>query len=224
MGEIKSAMALIACHECDLLQRERDVPPGGKALCARCGALLYRNVPRSIDRSLALTFAAGVTFVIANVFPFVTISAAGRFVQTTIFGSILEMWKQGMALVAPMVFLNAIAIPGLSILATGYVLMRSRLGGPPGHLIDVLRLLQVFKPWGMVEVFLLGLLVSVVKLGSYARVIPDVALWAIGVLVLLTATLSTVFEPREIWARIDAARLLNAPAQTDRAERGEGRP
>jgi paraquat-inducible protein A len=213
-------MSLIACHECDLLQREGDVPPGGKALCVRCGALLYRNAPDSIDRSLALTVAAAVTFVIANVFPFVTISAAGRFVQTTIFGSIVEMWKQGMVFVAPMVFLNAIAVPGLSILATGYVLVRSRLGGPAGHLIDVLRLLQMFKPWGMVEVFLLGLLVSVVKLGSYARVIPDLALWAIGVLVLLTAALATVFEPREIWARIDAARLRDASSRGARAERG----
>jgi paraquat-inducible protein A len=213
-------MSLIACHECDLLQRESDVPPGGKALCVRCGALLYRNVPDSIDRSLALTVAAGVTFVIGNVFPFVTISAAGRFVQTTIFGSILEMWKQGMVLVAPMVFLNAIAIPGLSILATGYVLMRSRLGGPAGHLIDVLRLLQMLKPWGMVEVFLLGLLVSVVKLGSYARVIPDLALWAIGALVVLTAALVSVFEPRDVWARIDAASLRDAAARGARTERG----
>lgn len=214
-------MPLIVCHECDLPQRESDVPPGGKALCARCGALLYRNVPDSINRSLALTFAAGVTFMIANFFPFVTISAAGRFVQTTIFGAVLEMWKQGMVLVAPMVFLNAIAIPGLSILATGYVLLHARSGGPPGHLIEVMRLLQLFKPWGMVEVFLLGLIVSVVKLGAYARVIPDLALWAIGVLVLLTAANATVFDPREIWTRIEAARRRYDPPGGGHGVRGE---
>lgn len=200
-------MPLIACHECDLVQREAECPLGGRTLCVRCGALLYRTVPESIDRSLALALAAAVVFVIANAFPFVIISAAGRAVQTTIFGSVLEMWKQGMVLVAVMVFVNAIAIPGGSILATGYVLVRARFGGPPGHLIDVLRLLQLFKPWGMMEVFLLGLLVSVVKLGSYARVVPDVALWAIGALVLLTAAQASVFEPREIWMQIDAQRL-----------------
>lgn len=199
-------MSLIACHECDLLQRECEVPPGGKAQCARCGALLYRNVPDTVNRSMALTLTAAIAFVVANVYPFVTISAAGRAVQATIFGSILEMWKQGMALVAPMVFLNAIAVPGASILATGYVLVRMRRGGRPGHLIEVLRLLQLFKPWGMMEVFLLGLLVSVVKLGSYARVAPDVALWAIGTMVLLTAAIATVFDPRFVWIWIDSER------------------
>jgi paraquat-inducible protein A len=29
---------LIACHECDLLQRETPLPRGGVARCARCGA------------------------------------------------------------------------------------------------------------------------------------------------------------------------------------------
>ncbi len=199
-------MSLIACHECDLLQRECEVPPGGKAQCARCGAVLYRNVTDTVNRSMALTLTAAIAFVVANVYPFVTISAAGRDVQATIFGSILEMWKQGMVLVAPMVFLNAIAVPGASILATGYVLLRMRRGGRLGPLIEVLRLLQLFKPWGMMEVFLLGLLVSVVKLGAYARVAPDVALWAIGTMVLLTAAIATVFDPRFVWIWIDAER------------------
>lgn len=199
-------MPLIACHECDLLQQECTVPPGGKAQCARCGALLYRNVPDSMNRSLALTVTAAIAFTVANVYPFVTISAAGRVVQATIFGSVLEMWKQGMILVAPMVFLNAIAFPGASILATGYVLLRVRHGGRPGHLIEVLRLLQLFKPWGMTEVFLLGLIVSVVKLGAYARVAPEVALWAIGSMVLLTAAIATVFDPRIVWIWIDEER------------------
>ena len=204
-------MGLIACHECDLLQRESDVQVAGRVVCSRCGSLLYRNVPGSVDRSLALTIAAAITFVIANVFPFVTISAAGRFVQSTILGSILEMWKQGMLLVAPLVFLNAVAIPGMSILATGYVLVRTKFGKTPRHLIEVLRLLRKVKPWGMVEVFLLGLLVSVVKLGAYARVIPDTALWAIGVLVLFTAAISTVFDPRVIWKQIEVDRLNREP-------------
>jgi paraquat-inducible protein A len=190
----------------------------------RCGALLYRNVPDSMDRTLAFTVAAAITFVVANVFPFVTISAAGRVVQATIFGSVLEMWKQGMFLVAPMVFLNAIALPGASILATGYVLVHVRRGGPPGHLIDVLRLLQLFKPWGMVEVFLLGLIVSIVKLGSYARVVPDLALWAIGVLVFLTAAIASVFEPRAIWARIEVGRRADGLDGGDRPVRKEGTP
>jgi uncharacterized paraquat-inducible protein A len=52
----------------------------------------------------------------------------------------------------------------------------------------------------MIEVFLLGLLVAMVKLASMATVIPGIALWAFGALTIaLTATLS--FDPRRLWAR-----------------------
>ena len=45
---------LIACHACDGAHRIVPVPEGGKALCGRCGGLLYRNLPSSLDHSAAL--------------------------------------------------------------------------------------------------------------------------------------------------------------------------
>jgi paraquat-inducible protein A len=60
------------------------------------------------------------------------------------------------------------------------------------------KLLQMLRPWGMVEVFLLGVLVAIVKLGSMAQVIPGAALWAfVGLTVLLTVVMS--FNPRAFW-------------------------
>ena len=59
---------LIACHECDLLHSISPIPSGGKALCTRCGAFLYRNTPNSHDRALALNLAALMFFIMANAF------------------------------------------------------------------------------------------------------------------------------------------------------------
>jgi len=69
----------------------------------------------------------------------------------------------------------------------------------------ILRALDAIQPWGLVEVFMLGLLVSLVKLEMYARVVPGVALWAFGGLLLVFTAMSAAFEPRNIWARIGAA-------------------
>lgn len=55
---ITTKASFIACHECDLLQREIQLLPGGVARCARCGAKLYRVEHRSIEHTLALTPAA----------------------------------------------------------------------------------------------------------------------------------------------------------------------
>ena len=58
----------------------------------------------------------------------------------------------------------------------------------------------------MVEVFLLGVLVSVVKLENLASVVPGIALWSFGALMFLMAALAAVFDPRGLWARREAAR------------------
>ena len=89
------AAPLIACHECDLLQRETAVPPGGTARCARCDAVLYRNRPDSLNRSLAFAVGAAVFFVIANAFPLVGLEVQGERVQTTLFGAARALYVLG---------------------------------------------------------------------------------------------------------------------------------
>jgi paraquat-inducible protein A len=69
----------------------------------------------------------------------------------------------------------------------------------------LVKLLLSLRPWGMVEVFLLGVLVAFIKLSSMAHVIAGPALWAFGILtVLLTAVIS--FDPRAFWEMAFEAR------------------
>jgi paraquat-inducible protein A len=52
----------------------------------------------------------------------------------------------------------------------------------------------------MVEVFMLGVLVALVKLAHIASAIPGVALWSLGALMLLIAAVAASFDPRRVWA------------------------
>ena len=52
---------LVACHDCDLLQKIPPLPPRGAAKCPRCGALLRRQRPNAVERTLALA-VAGLSF------------------------------------------------------------------------------------------------------------------------------------------------------------------
>ncbi len=72
------------CPECDVVQREPPIPGRGRVLCARCGALLYRHVPRGIERALAYGVTAAVAFVIANVAPVLALETRGDRVSTTV--------------------------------------------------------------------------------------------------------------------------------------------
>ena len=78
---------IIACRECDLLQREVTPPLHGTAQCARCGAELFRNKPASLEHTLAFLMAAAIFFLIANAFPLLTLEAQGVRNTTTLFGA-----------------------------------------------------------------------------------------------------------------------------------------
>src|SRR5882672_2614261 len=197
---------LIACHECDLLQREVPLPRGGVAKCGRCGAELYRSRPDSLERTLAFTAAAILLFVIANSFPIVGLKLQGQLIETSLFHTVKTLYDEDMKPVAALVFVTTMLMPALELLAMAWLLLPLRLGRVPPHFAPVFRMLQAVRPWGMVEVLMLGVLVSMVKLAHLATLVPGVALWSFGALMLLMAAVAATFDPRELWARVGVAR------------------
>jgi paraquat-inducible protein A len=194
---------LIACHYCDLLQREIPLKPGCAASCSRCGAVLYRNATDSIERTLAYTLAAAVLFVIANVFPIFAIEIQGSHSTINLLGAVRSLWDQQMQFISLLVFLTTILIPALELVTMIYLLLPLKFRHVPAGVSHVLRMMQVVEPWSMVEVFMLGVLVSLVKLTNSFKVIPGVALWSFGCLTLLLAAAAASFSARDVWERLE---------------------
>lgn len=197
-----SSPNLIACHECDQLQREIALPPGGAATCRRCGALLYRNNLGALDRTLALLLAASVCFILANTFPIVGIEVQGNHSATTLFGAVQTLWREDMPLIAALVLFTTILAPAFELATTIFVLAALRFGASLVGLPLLLRLVLASEPWSMIEVFMLGVLVSVVKLSHLAGIMPGIALWAYAALMLLLAAATATLNARDLWARM----------------------
>src|SRR6266702_183913 len=196
------SVSLVACHECDLLQRESAVPRDGTLRCARCRAELYRDHPDSTDRALAYTLTCIVLFVIGNVYPIVGLAVNGDLVETTLLGAARVLYKDGMWPLAGLVLATTFLMPLLQITAMAYLLVPLRLNRRPYRADLVFRLMHLAQPWGMTEVLILGMLVALVKLAHIASVVPGVALWSFGALMLLLAAASSAFDPRALWQRI----------------------
>ena len=194
---------LIACHECDLVQRAPLPHAGNTVCCRRCGAQLYRLTRDGLDRCLAMTIAAGILFIVANAFPIVSLELQGRRTATTLFGAVHALYAQDMELVAALVFVTTILVPALELLAMTWLLAPLKFGRVAPGLSIGYRWIQTARPWGMIEVFMLGVLVSLAKLAHVAAVEPGVALWSFGALVILLAAAASSFEPHELWARVD---------------------
>ena len=164
--------SLIACPDCDLLQRLPDLAPGASARCPRCDRELWRRREDSLDRTLALTLAAAVLYVIANSVPMLGLTAVGREASTTVIGGAEQLWNDGPTIVAVLVLFTAVVAPALQIGFMLAIVLGARRERPPRWVGTLLRHHPTTRTWSMIEVMLLGVLVALIKIADYATVIP----------------------------------------------------
>ena len=97
---------LIACHDCDLVNRVGPVPEKSTARCSRCNGVLLQPKPNSLERSLALTLMSLILFVLANTFPFLGFKIGANVHETNLITGIHELYIQGKWPMATVVFLT----------------------------------------------------------------------------------------------------------------------
>jgi len=197
--------SLVACPDCDLLQRIPEVPAGASVRCSRCDKELWRHKPDSHNRTLALTIAALILYIIANTIPMLGLRAAGRESFTTVIGGAEQLWEDGDPTVAVLVLFTAVIAPALQIGFMLLILLACRRERPPFWAGLLLQHLHFTRTWTMIEVMLLGVLVSLTKIAEYATVLPGVALFTLFALVVVLAAIQSSFDPREVWQRIEWA-------------------
>jgi paraquat-inducible protein A len=198
-----SAEHIVACHDCDALHRVPPLRERAVARCRRCGAVLRSRRRDSVEGVLALSVAALVMFVVANSFPFMTIELSGQRVHSSLASGVWQLWQQGHAALAGLVLFTTIIAPGLQVGLMLYVTAPVFAGRMPWRARAAFRAVRLLCPWGMAEVFLLAVIISVVKLGDMAEVIPGIALWGLAGLVLLLAASAALLEPRQLWERLE---------------------
>jgi paraquat-inducible protein A len=196
----------VACPDCDLLHRLGDMAPGSTARCGRCGGLLRKRRPQSIERTLALVLGAAVLFVVANSFPFLSFDMKGQETQTTLITGVEDLWRQGKPELAGLVFLTIFLAPLLQISILLYVLLPLHRGRLPWQMPGAFRLLHRVEPWSMMEVFMIGILVALVKLMGMATIVPGLALWAFVLLFLLITGAVASLDRQAVWERAEELR------------------
>ena len=194
----------IACPDCDLLQKIPILPKKTSARCVRCGAVLYRQKTDSINRTLAWTFTALTFFVLANTYPFLAMKSGGLVQETELITGIIQLYRQGLPEIAILVMLTCLIFPLLDMVGTVYILLPLKLNRPsPKGAIQVFRLIQHIRPWGMVEIFMLGILVALVKLAKMASIIPGLALYSFVALMFSIAAATACLDSHLIWEKLD---------------------
>lgn len=199
-------LTLINCHDCGLLQRVKHLPQDGAVKCCRCDATLRKRQRiepgKSVEHTLALVIAAIVLFIIANVFPIISLQVEGHEMSSTLYSGVSYLYTHDMKLLSGLVFLTSIGAPLIQLAGLLYILLPLNFGWIPWRAPQVYRVVRVITSWSMLEVLMLGILVSVVKLSAMATVIPGIALWSFGILIFLIAAILTDLDTEMLWEQI----------------------
>ncbi|MEL6314028.1 MAG: paraquat-inducible protein A [Pseudomonadota bacterium] len=195
---------LIACPKCDAVYDVADLETGGRVRCDVCHHPLItprRNAGLFI---IAMSSAALILVMTALFMPFISIHRFGFTKQTTILDAALA-FSEGPMIVLALVTLGLIVgLPALRFLLTIYTLTPIVLDRRPWPGANrAFRLSEKLKPWSMVEIFVIGTAVALVKLTDLARVELGPAFWMFVALVILIFVKDTVTCRWTIWRALE---------------------
>jgi len=191
-----------ACEECDLLVPATALAVGETSSCPRCGHTLSAHLPQQELRPIAYGFAALIMFVLSNAFTFMSFSAKGVGQEMTFLQCITTLVDQGYLFLGAVLSLTLIGLPLVYIGSIMLVLWRLDKDLHSNALRSLGRLLCRIKPWLMVDVFLIGVLISLVKLMGMADIKMGLSFWAfVGYTVLLIKMISSL-DRMWLWQRL----------------------
>lgn len=202
----------IDCPDCGLLQSLPEPKPGHGRHCQRCGLSFGHGLSWQ-DAAPALALTVLIMFLLANFFPLMGIELAGREQSVRLGSGVSGLAAHDLAPLAIFVLILSILAPLGRVVALGLVLVNLRHDRPvPAYLAPLLSWAERLRPWAMLDVFLVGALVSLTKLHDLARIDIGIGFWALGLLVLALAVFDMVTDRRALWDRISPpARLAAIP-------------
>ncbi|HTW93590.1 MAG TPA: paraquat-inducible protein A [Tepidisphaeraceae bacterium] len=196
----------IGCRVCGQVHAAERLDPGMVARCSRCGAVIARGIPNSLHLTAAFSIAALILYVPANLLPILRLDMYGATSQNTVWQGVQMLFQDGDVLVAVVVFLASIFIPLLKIFGLFFLVATTKWNVKRLKMsrIWVYRVIDAVGRWAMLDVFVLAVLVSLVKLGRLATIIPGQGLLAFALVVVFTLLASASFDPQLIWEKPEA--------------------
>lgn len=191
---------LVVCNECDVVHERIELARGTVARCRRCNALLGRGHVLGTEKLLAFAVASLLLIVIGNSAPIVTLDLQGVVSRATLPEAIEATWNAGQPLVAVLTAATALVFPLMLTVLRLYLLGSLVRGIVPRGFVPAMHMLGFVTRWGMVEVFMMGTLVAVVRCASLTSATPGIGLFAYAAVTLLITAI-TAAGTHSLWKR-----------------------
>lgn len=191
---------LVACASCDWLHYRTVIETGTRASCTRCGHELYSRKPFSVDRTLAASLAGLIFLILSLSLPFLSLSRGGISSSISVLDAVSALWASDMRWLGIMSLAMIALLPTvrLGLLAWVMFRLRYRLGVLPSMRM-AMRWAERLEPWAMAEIFMVGVVVSLVKISDLATLTVGLAFWSLLGLILTTSLISVYLCKDSVW-------------------------
>ena len=193
----------VACHHCDALSPKPELKEGQIAKCGRCGAKLFERKVNSINRTFAISGAGLLLLFPAFYFPLFGVNALGTFNQASLIDCIGMLIANDYYLVAMSVFIFTIAVPSIRLIAAFFIVSCIKLNIVRPYLLQFFRSYHQLDHWAMLQVFLLGVIVSIYKLLESSELTFGIGLVSFIALLTCTTVVYVTLDQHYIWERLE---------------------
>ena len=194
---------LTACHGCDLLVEEGNIPPRSKATCPRCGSFLYEPKENTVNNSLALVVTGLLILWPAISMPIIEMTILGDTSFNSLLNAVMKIYEAGYSWVAFVVFFTSILAPTAKLLVLLTVLLHIKFKRHTKLLPRLFRYYVKLDTWEMLDVYIIAMLVSVIKLFDIAAIHGGLGLYCFVGLLLTSILVTVKLDKKQIWESIE---------------------
>jgi len=192
---------LIICKKCHTLHKRIPLLHKKKALCSQCGVLLYQNNPNIINRTLAMVLTAAISLFLAFYFTIISINIQGLERDLNLYALFLVLLEHHQYIVGIIFIFLIFIFPITIILSMLIVLLLMQQKKNPYLVKRLLILLAYIRPWSMIDIFFISLLVAMVKLFDYAAIEVGVAFIAFVFTLILDIIITKSISFDALWRK-----------------------
>ncbi len=204
MDDVQSNGELIACPHCDALQKLPELDVGQKAVCIQCDHTLSYSIHESLERPLACSIAGTILLILSVSFPFLSFEASGREQSISLMQSSLELYRHGHSVLSLLSLAFIVLVPATMLVAIMALLGPLMFKKRPVAGEALASTIFMLSPWAMVDVFLLGVLISLTKIAELANLIIGTSFWSFLLFALVFAATIASLDKRTIWKRLES--------------------
>ncbi|WP_268991589.1 membrane integrity-associated transporter subunit PqiA [Limnobaculum eriocheiris] len=175
--------------------------------CPRCHTVGYARRRNSLQWTLALLVTSIMLYIPANILPIMVTEVLGNRMASNIISGVIILWEDGSYPVSLVIFIASIMVPTLKILAIGWLCYDASDTGKMGSNLDrekmhyLYEVVEFVGRWSMIDVFVIGVLSALVRMGRLMSIYPDVGAVLFAMVVILTMIAAMMFDPRLLWDR-----------------------